>query len=1626
MKSKKSSNKKIETNTKANIQSDDTQEEVATQKDVKKTSQNTTKTSSKSLKTAGTVYVVTPSNVGLYIYGFGNIRDTVKDGDTLDFQGTFSKGILIDRNLTITSTGHNAVFEATNIYVGSKDDSKVINATISNLTINMDSIIDNVITVSSKASATIENNVFNINSTVSSSTISLNGTNNSIVKNNTINLKALAKSVTYFNDGVNYEGTADTYGIGVFNASNILVEDNYVNVSALDSSSDYSTIVGIAVQGTVINNVTVTNVTISNNNIYIKGKGYTYGITMQYNVQNSNILSNNITSTDKTGYYYNGIQLSAFTSNNIVRYNKINLESASYTYGIIVQSAYETNTNYNVIRNNIITLNSSKTRGIEVYLANNTQVRSNGITCVGDYSSGIALGGSSHTEVSLNTIKTQGKILDESNEGDYIPYLTGGIYVTDGEYYKDNQTHTQIYSDNDISPNNINTNGVDVYESHNKTLAIKIKDNHHITLNTNATVHTITQDNYKDYFLNNTGLSDLVNDGDVLDLQGTIDIDYFLYVTKPVTIISTTGDGMLRADTQIYHNGRRLQINSTGSYTNITNIKLHNIELFTSNASYITINYVNSTNINAELGTGTGVHSFRDGSSHITITNSYFHTENNGGHSNIVTAGCAYFTFINNTILGVGMVGNLFYFTTYNAQEGADNGYGICINNTIIGPEVPLQICYAMTIFGENNYFEGNYIQYTGEGVRGQFGTSNSINNTFVNNTFNGTGINLPNTVIKYNKGMTYLTTGGTTEVVGNEADTLTIQDSNGISIVSNIIKNNVVLSDVNSSIFENNTFNGTLTINGNNNTIKYNDVLFSNQTFYTVSINGSNNTVQYNNLILLEQALNGDSVTNVVVATGDEAVSGVEGNIVSNNGPIYYEYNVTSYTQLVQAIEDIKVNGSLSGVVLGYIINLQEGNYTITTPISWGSGSSNVHNITINGNNQVINGENENSFINIATDYSLTINNVTIKNSIQPITNKGYLKMNYCTVTNNTAGSMAVIYNNGGTMDIYNSVFTNNSDNYMYVIVNQRGTFNFMGNKLYNNTVFNGLICNYDHSVNSFIKDNIFENNNFSISFFSVNGGVNYILDNTFINKTIIDFAATDSKIVMHYNNKFINASIPVNVNVESETTNLVNEDYKGSVSLVVDSSFDYNTPLSDGVITVFVNGVEYKSFNIVNGSSNISVENRVLNKYSNDVVVRYVPVDNNCAASEQTVTVNVDQTADNITTNLIVNDTNIHIGVPSIINVTVVTDDNTPVIDRNITFTISGHEFNATTDVNGVASFNYTANREGSFIVGVNYTGEDRYQPSNNSFSVNISRIGTQITVDSITTILYGNITLKATIVDEYGNIINNGRAVFKINGITVKNADGNPIYANVRNSVATINYTIPNTWKNLNAKTITCVYGGTNQYQDIRSDDSAKLSFVKANATMSITTNNNIKQGEKLQITTKINSDIPVTDGKVIFKLDGITLKDENQTPILAQVTNGTASINYTIPVGFSGRDYNLTVVYSDSVFGRIESNSTVTIEKSNIFVDMTPQIATRFTNTSFTAKLINEQGSLVNKTTQVSIKLNNKTVQTLTVTNGIINTTIPTDTLRQKYYYLTVVTGENNAYKSSSTETVLFFD
>lgn len=161
-----------------------------------------------------------------------------------------------------------------------------------------------------------------------------------------------------------------------------------------------------------------------------------------------------------------------------------------------------------------------------------------------------------------------------------------------------------------------------------------------------------------------------------------------------------------------------------------------------------------------------------------------------------------------------------------------------------------------------------------------------------------------------------------------------------------------------------------------------------------------------------------------------------------------------------------------------------------------------------------------------------------------------------------------------------------------------------------------------------------------------------------------------------------------------------------------------------------------------------------------------------------------------------------------------------NTPISDAPITITLpNGTTIETITDYNGTTTVEVDV-PTGENNITITYPGNNEYSNTTIIIPVNVDKIKTEIIVNSFWTYIGNKIELNATIKDIHGNIVNNGRVVFKINDVTLKDKTGNVLYVTVENGIVRLNYTIPQT---MAAKTykFSAVYGGNEIYNGSRSN-------------------------------------------------------------------------------------------------------------------------------------------------------------------------------------------------------------
>jgi len=329
-----------------------------------------------------------------------------------------------------------------------------------------------------------------------------------------------------------------------------------------------------------------------------------------------------------------------------------------------------------------------------------------------------------------------------------------------------------------------------------------------------------------------------------------------------------------------------------------------------------------------------------------------------------------------------------------------------------------------------------------------------------------------------------------------------------------------------------------------------------------------------------------------------------------------------------------------------------------------------------------------------------------------------------------------------------------------------------------------------------------------------------------------------------------------------------------------------------------------------------------------------------------------------------------------------------------------------------NGIAIITHTFNKTGKYPITIT-SGNTTI---NRTITVTKQNPTIKINKPTINAGTTNNITATITTPDNVP--LNEGKIQWKINGQTLKNKNNTPIQSTIKDGTTTLNYNIPNTWagKQIN---ITATYTGSNNY-NTRQTTLTKINIPQLQATAKITitpTTPQTKDNTTIQITIKDKN-----TGKTITTNDKIAVKINGKTITTTRLKNGTTTIKYKLPLLKTNRTHNITVVYGNKNYKRLDAtkqfkinniNTTITLKDIRIKKGQTLYIKTYIKDT---------HGETMKRNDTYCIKLNGKTIHTDKLNNGQINTKLPIN-YKPRTYNLTIKTGNNHYYNGLNKNTKL---
>ncbi|PWL07993.1 hypothetical protein [Methanosphaera cuniculi] len=543
------------------------------------------------------------------------------------------------------------------------------------------------------------------------------------------------------------------------------------------------------------------------------------------------------------------------------------------------------------------------------------------------------------------------------------------------------------------------------------------------------------------------------------------------------------------------------------------------------------------------------------------------------------------------------------------------------------------------------------------------------------------------------------------------------------------------------------------------------------------------------------------------------------------------------------------------------------------------------------------------------------------------------------------------------------------------------------------------------------------------------VNGSVIFKVDNETFNVTIVDgkaqlnytlpsdIEAGEHNITAELENPIYNANnitgtfTVTKLDIANTTINATIKTLENYTINTIIKDTNGNPLVGTNNVTVEINGETIKT-TITDGVLNITLPTDKLpseiynititipeNKYYYEATIKQQLNIEKRIIQNQTLPTTTIKTLTNKTISIVINDTEgntLSGNIKAVVKINGVTQIRTTIVNGLLNVTLKTDTFK-------------NKNYEITIVVGETgyYTRAEIKQQLNIEKRIIQNQTLPTTTIKTLT-----NKTISIVINDTEGNTLSgNIKAVVKINGVT-------QIRTTIVNGL--LNVTLKtDTFKNKNYE-ITIVVGETGYYT--RAEIKQQLTIQKIQLeTLKITTTTKYSY-DNLIVNVKIQDKQAnlVNNGYVIFKVDGLTLKDATGNSIKVKVENGTAILNITKTL--TTRQHNLTVVYDgENIYEQTRETINFTIKKralQNITINNITQLKGQNTKINITLKdQFNEQ---IKGETKIAVKINEKTSTQTTIKDGQLEIEIPTEKLNQKTYPITIKIEENHEYKSLPIE------
>lgn len=792
-------------------------------------------------------------------------------------------------------------------------------------------------------------------------------------------------------------------------------------------------------------------------------------------------------------------------------------------------------------------------------------------------------------------------------------------------------------------------------------------------------------------------------------------------------------------------------------------------------------------------------------------------------------------------------------------------------------------------------------------------------------------------------------------EIVGENKDVilngstriLNIKENNHIKI-SNLTFMNVNINDIGAVV--NNT--GNLSINNCNfshNTAFYKNggAIYNNGSLFVNNSIFEYNTAQYGGAIYNDY---GNLSLSNNTFNYNTAINSASGGAIYNNN---YNSNITAYI-VGNKFKSNTCSFNGGGALFNKASVIFEDNFVESCYGLHGGAIYNIGFIQIN-NNTFINNTAYNGPVLYNMNDAVLTNNIMSNNTASTkggaLYNMHNMTLENNNISNNEAPSGAGIYNALGNITIINSTLENNSATNKGGAIYNQANITLINNTIkYNHAKSGSGIYNAYYTIRHTTSDYM----SFYLMYFLGNATIkdSYFIDNSNIEDDVIE---NGSEIYNQGQIEIINNSFINRIN----STSIIYNNNLNKSNFIIGGLMNINDSVFNCLSKVFMNNGNLSIFNsTIKNSSNGVVDNNNILELDNSMII------NNTVSNEEYVISNYDSSSAKITNNQFINNSDnsremlfnnhsidiisnntfvgnyIAIAYENFTINTIVTNN----IHQEIKFNYVNNIYNESINsgrvlvyINGnyYNSFNIL-NSKCDIAIKMNDLDNDAIVKYVFEFSDNscqpLNSIDYIVQLQKENTHIYVSLPEKILLTCYYIYVKVESDSRQLVNGTLMFTSDSNIAPVNIINGAGTIIYNPPT----VGNKTVQATYIDRDNIF-LNSTITITTEVISKIDTVTVIDNINRYNDNLIDIAVAVKDENNnfINDGKVIFKINNRTLRDDNGKVIAKSVTNGIAKLeNYMIPIKYHD-SINITAIYiGDNNYKKSVSKQEQISPKTNI--------------------------------------------------------------------------------------------